>query len=504
MKKNMKKIVSLMVVFFIALGIFIPMVSAANLSEKGTITVSGIDANDSEYVTVSAYRLMNVNVDTSVNQPVDPVYSWVEKVQTWINANYPEYKDANDFNTDKVEENNTDVAEFYDKLSAAIRTDGFGLDVEKSISGNGEINDLLMGNYLILIENGMKVYRPSAVNLVPEFNSDSKEWQISTPIVEVKSSNATITKVASTQDVNFGAKVTYTITTDVPNYPYNALHKNYVVSDILEEGLTYNEDVKVVGIKGEDETNLVVDTNYTLVADAKLKTEDKNATLQLVFNYETIKEYEKIVISYTATVNTNAKLGKIGNSNEAYLEYTNNPYGENDYHKEEYKKVLVYTYGHDLTLIDPKEDKTLTGAKFKLAETDEKNYEAIKFVKIANGHYRLAVESDTDVVTEVEVDENGKLLIDGLTTGTYYLWETKAPDGYNISSKAFELVIDDENTDGIVDDGENEDGYLVKNIENKKGFLLPTTGGIGTIIFTMIGIALMGLGITLVLRKKKA
>ena len=502
MKRNMKKIVSLMLVLFMAIGVFIPMVRAANLSEKGTITVSGIDVNDAEYVTVSAYRLMNVNVDTSVNQPADPLYSWVEKVQTWINANYPEYKDANDFNTDNVEDNKTDVAEFYDKLSAAIRTEGFGLEVEKQISGNGDISDLLMGNYLILIENGMKVYRPSAVNLIPEFNETTKEWQISTPTVEVKSSNATITKTASVHDVKFGDKVTYTITTDVPNYPYYALHKNYVVSDILDLGLTYDENIKIVGVKGEVETNLT--NGFTIESGAKLKTEEKDATWQLVFDYETIKEYEKLVITYSATVNENANLGKAGNANEAYLEYTNNPYGENDYHKGEYKKVVVYTYGLDLTKIDAREDKTLAGAKFKLALTNEKNYEALKVVKISNGHYRLAVESDTDAILEVEVDENGKLLIDGLATGTYYLWETKAPDGYNISSKPFELELSDEETDGIVDDGENEDGYLVKNIEAKKGFLLPTTGGIGTVIFTMIGIALMGLGITLVLRKKRA
>ena len=104
------------------------------------------------------------------------------------------------------------------------------------------------------------------------------------------------------------------------------------------------------------------------------------------------------------------------------------------------------------------------------------------------------------------------LTLSGLDADTYYLTETKAPDGYNKLGSSIEITIADTEPNGIVNDGtdsaDGADGYVEKKVENSDGFQLPTTGGIGTILFTAGGILLMGLGVIVlvfvILRRRRS
>ena len=145
------------------------------------------------------------------------------------------------------------------------------------------------------------------------------------------------------------------------------------------------------------------------------------------------------------------------------------------------------------------------GAEFTLSLNDEILY----FVKTADGTYYLANEEDADgeATTNLVVDNNSVLRIYGLDTGTYSLTETKAPDGYYKATAPKTITITDEadGVDGILDNGDGT-GIYKANFQNSSAFQLPTTGGMGTVIFAAGGIVFIGLGIlllTVVVKKNR-
>lgn len=520
----LSKITALCLALLMAVSALSTAAFAITSTDKGTISVSGVE-ND---VTVSAYRLMDVNYDFDKNQPVDPVYRWVDSVQTWVNTNYPAYRDANEFNTKNVEA--TEIAAFYDKLAAAIKGDSITLTAANR-TGSGDITGLLMGNYLILIENGMNVYRPSAVNLVPQWNKDKEQWEMSTPVeVLVKASEPSLDKsinenikdehptgkdsvstadnIIGRDNVNIGDTINFDLRADIPQYPDNAIAKNYAVSDKLSDGLTLDRSsIVVYGVTAGGTDTPLNEADYTIKWVRPSNGAPTSFTVE--FDYDSIKGYDKVHIHYEAVLNENAKIGSAGNPNEAYLDYSNNPYNTASWKSME-DKVTVYTYGIDVT----KTNKTtpsmlLTGAEFELSKID--GGPALKFIPSNDyeGVYRLAKGDEEGISTTVlEVGSNnmnGKLQLVGLDAGTYYLKETKAPAGYNKISTPIEIIIADSNYDGGVEVGEEDlvNGLVPVTVQNSQGFELPTTGGIGTVLFTAVGVVLMGAGLVMFFLNRK-
>lgn len=523
----LSKITALCLALLMAVSALSTAAFAISSTDKGTIRVSGVE----DGVTVSAYQLMDVNYDFDKNQPVDPVYRWVASVQKWVDTYYSVYSDANEFNTKNVDANT--AAEFYDKLAAAIKGDSITLTAAGSCTGSGDITDLLMGNYLILIENGMKVYRPSAVNLVPRWNDTSKQWEMTSPAtVLVKASEPKLDKSIN-EDVNdghptgqgtysttdnitgrdnasIGDVINFDLRADIPQYPANAIAKNYAISDILPAGLTLDfPSIKVYGVAaGGDETLLSEEQLDYAITYFRPSNSEVSTSFTVNFNYDLIKEYKKVHIDYNAVLNENAVIGSVGNPNEAYLDYSNNPYDENSWNSKA-DKVTVYTYGIDVT----KTNKTtpsmlLTGAEFELSKTGEGP--ALKFKLSSDGVYRLA-KAGEDGSTVLAVGGEGagamkgKLKLVGLDAGTYYLKETKAPAGYNKISTPIEIIIADSNYDGGVEVEEEDlvNGLVPVTVQNSQGFELPTTGGIGTVLFTAVGVVLMGAGLVMFFLNRK-
>lgn len=527
MKTNfLKRLAALCIALVMALGMTMTVSAAIPAGATGAISVTGAEAR----VQVTAYRLMDVNYDTTADQPEDPVYTWVSGIAGWVRDNYSSYiGDDNSVQEAFSAAKDTEIAAFYDALAAQIRSNNITLassgTATANADGNANITVLKMGNYLVLVENGMKVYSPSAVNLVPEWKDG--QWVMSTAKVALKSAEPAITKTAGTDDddltASIGDTVNYTVTADVPGYPASTLEDNKIfnIYDTLQTGLTLNEgSFQVAGYVGGVEgtaTNLTDgntgNTYYTLTTKGAQDLENQNVSFSIVFDYDALKDgngtrFDAVQVTYNATVNADAQAfdsstdtGNLGNT--AKLSYCNNPYDTTSPHVNKEAKAKVYTYGVNISKVDAKNDRTfLPGAEFTIS-TNNDGTNSIKFVNTGDGVYRKATAAEEATATEtLTVGENtgriGKLSLEGLDAGIYYLTETKAPDEYNKLGAPVKITITDTELDGIVNDGEGEvngaDGYTDVTVENSKGFQLPTTGGIGTVIFTACGVLLIGLG----------
>lgn len=586
MKTKRHKLASLLLAFALTLCLALPAGAVGgettplniDANQTGNIKVEGISETAGTSVTVNVYRLMTVNFDTTNQQPVEPVYTWVEPVANWLkganqNETYRGYI-SDDANDNSVTENfsepesnaankTVEIAGFYDALAAAIRNgDINGLtpsSVNTATNGVYTVSNLDMGNYLVLIEGGMKVYRPSAVNLVPEWKEvdGTSEWVLSDAVVELKSSDLTLTKQVydgeitnvpapawgETAQVAIGDTVTYQLIADLPEFPENAINKGYQISDTLPNGMTLGQGIEVYGVKdNEAETKLTAPTDYTLDttnAQRPTGTDDTAVDFTVTFTnvtglYKT-SQYRKIKVVYTATANENIKvygdsLGadkgtSTGNENTAYLDYNNNPYGTAAGNTNTWKTAqdtaTVFTYGMEITKTDDAQQANpLTGAEFTLHKAGADGNatgNALTFVEIGrgNGTYRLAKTDENNAKSNLVVGGDnadtmkGVLKISGLDVDTYILTETKAPDSYVKPAQPFKITISDEKTigsennsipNGKVEFTENKtesetDGYVRQTIQNTKGFTLPTTGGMGTVLFTAGGVLLMGAGL---------
>lgn len=528
-KRNcFSKIVAVLMAVLLAFGTFsITAFAAITPTATGSIIVNGIADVDKDTAQVSAYKLMKVEVDTTTNTPKDPTYYWVDEVADYLkasnNAKLKSYinedgsvADAFAKGTIKAE----DLASFYDILANEIRNGSLKdkVPAAKTGTGNCTLSDLDMGNYLVLIDGGEMVYRPSSQNVVPTYDANAKEWVVNDVTIDVKSSEADITKKivfdggnANSTNASIGDTVKFEIDATIPTYPENAANKKFYVSDIMSEGLVYNNDVKVQGFTADNTyVDLTKGTDYTVESNRPTGDTTTTTAFTLDFVYNNIKAYDRVIVTYSATLGAEAVYGKndtTANTNTAYLDYTNKPYGDNSWNTKT-DENKVYTYEMDLVKVDKKNAETkLAGAEFQI--TRDGSDTALKFVKVNDGEYRLALADDAETATDTIISaEGGKLNVIGLGADKYILTETKAPDGYNLPSKSFDFTLTAAEGDaGVILDGNNDapfaTGVATKNIENSNSFTLPTTGGMGTVLFTVAGVALVALGVVMIVVLKK-
>lgn len=285
---------------------------------------------------------------------------------------------------------------------------------------------------------------------------------------------------------------------DTVNYTVNITAykgaENYVYHDILSEGLTLVTDAEpVVSVK---DVILTKDTDYTLT---KFDNNAPNGTADNIIitfhkSYlDTVADDTVINITYSAILNEGAVIAGDGNPNIAKLDYGK----EGFVNSTPEDKPVVYTYEFQLVK-DNSSKEILTGAEFELYASDGKT--KLNVVKNTEGNYLIKSSTDT---TNIEVDkiEAGTPKIIGLANGTYYLKETKAPTGYNCLNEMIEVVINSTNNNATIADNKYTSGGI--EVVNKSGSALPSTGGIGTTIFYVIGGILMAAAVVLLITKKK-
>ena len=321
-------------------------------------------------------------------------------------------------------------------------------------------------------------------------------------------------------DNQIGDTVEFRTITTVPN-PYGYDVFEYVIHDTMSSGLTLQEGFTV---KVNDEATL--DNSYLSLVE----TEGHNCTFELKIDIlkaiedGVLKVGDDLYTYYNATLNDGALIYDEGKQdNKAYLEYSNNPYDDTTTITEE-DVVYDWTFKMAVDKID-KDNNKLTGAVFVLSENGNLevsdlnvNDEGVPTVTtgliglVKDGDvYRVATDEDTNIVYTIEA---GNPLIKGLDDATnYYLYETKAPDGYNLLKEPVKFTISVAyNEDGstvlannptiTVDNGEANSSMAVP-VVNNSGFELPSTGGMGTTLFYIAGGLLVAIAaITLVTKKR--
>ena len=322
-------------------------------------------------------------------------------------------------------------------------------------------------------------------------------------------------------DFGIGDTITYQLTSKVPDMTgYNSYIFKF--SDTLSKGLDLKE---VLSVKVGNTTLKAGKTGtntYALTYDET----SRNLTVTLNDFYNSYKNHtgETITVVYTATLNKDAVIGMNPNTNKAVVEYSNNP-TTGGTGTSEPSIVDVHTF--DFTIYkyylkdqNNKEDKTaLANAEFELykanttgdaADTNAK----INIVDEGEGVYRQATPEEAKVAgftsAKIVSDADGKVLVKGLDAGTYYLRETKAPEGYNklLSDIKVEIKANYDETTGkltsySVDytyNGTKTPGNTITSkdnspevpVENKTGAQLPSTGSKGALMVTLAGIVLFG------------
>jgi fimbrial isopeptide formation D2 family protein/LPXTG-motif cell wall-anchored protein len=381
--------------------------------------------------------------------------------------------------------------------------------------GSVKSGNLAQGYYLVIEQASTKVASPAApfVVAVPMTNPAGTGW-IQNVHVYPKNESISIEKSSDKTSVNVGETVSWTIKASVPTDI--AAAKKYNVTDALDSALTYTADsVVVTGLASSTATSgteLTATTHYTAAVDT-------NNKLTVTFTQDGRKElakYKFVKVDFKTTVNSKI-LDKTNKTvaNKAKVDYTN----RYDQDKEiESSEVKVHTGTIVINKTDANDGKgvNVVGAQFKIASSLENAQNGRYLKKKADGTIVDYDETGYDSANEwVETTVKGttdndpaKASFAGLKDYTesgstktykhYWLVEVQAPTGYNLLSSPVEVEFSASATEA--------NAYTVTtNVKNTTDFTLPKTGGIGTILFTVCGIVLIGFAVIMLIacRRKK-
>lgn len=509
MKKMMKKLIAMAA----ALVMIVTLLPAVGVNAEQTIT------ENSGSVTVNK-RVKDGNDTDYVAGAVFSFYK-VASLKAGENGTYRKWELTNDFNSlgltsdDLVGISTKDLEE---KISEAVGLTDYKKEggvsaiatVTTNNTGTAKAENLELGYYLVIettTPDGYVASKPFFVAVPMTVTTTKGDVTTSTwnYNIEVEPKNEKIPDVTKDSDVEtagVGDPVTYTITgSTVPSYDLTAYDKNslkYIITDELSRGLTYNAqnaNFSIVAKASGISDVTLLPSEYTLTPPSV----DNNNKMTISLTPDAIVKYagKSIVVTYTVTVNENAIVGigedENGILNKVKLEYTNNPDGSTDGSETE-KKVYSFKIKVNKT---GEEDLPLAGAKFGLY-TDKACTDGNK---VAEG-----------TSTSEGIVDFGK----SIKAGEYYLKELVAPDNYTLLTSPIKVVIsdadankDDYDFNYTVNNGTSQkvdnNGIIIVNVENQKGFSLPETGGMGTYLFTIGGIVIMaGAAFALIAMKKRA
>ena len=552
--KRLKKMASLLVSLLMVFGMGIVKVNAATaLDQDATLTITNIEAGS----TVKLYKIWQAKY----NDSKDSITGWTKAEGT--NFANPAEPTAEEITTMAAELQASHITPL-DTITATVSGTSYTYNVTNGASAyiaviTSPSNSDTIYNPILLSAK----YTGTSTNLSNDSISTKSDYLYGSKTV-AKSSKPKVDKeaVGTTDNTgtegnhvtgSVGDKITYNVTVTTPVYPLTAVNKTVYVTDTLSEGLTFHYDSLMVKVndktyKIDVNDNKLKDDNDDVIGTAKNKT----TGFEISLDYDALN-YNNPVVTYTATINSDAVIGRDGNDNTFTLYYANNP-----------------TQGTTYTELPPQEDKNI-----KTKEDKEKVYTyQISFKKTddTEDHNPLAgavfgIYSDrecTKLVDTVTTNENGYASSSQVGYGTYYVKEITAPSNYTLNSEVFEVTsswekvttkstsetvtttytsVESEATvkeqvgwlknnvfysldnkpegDNVVKAyiknttittaststfTENTQGagvVLMADIINTKNPELPSTGGMGTVIFTVLGAGLITLAVVLKITRKR-
>jgi fimbrial isopeptide formation D2 family protein/LPXTG-motif cell wall-anchored protein len=503
--KRTRKFTAMMLVLALCFALMVPAMASDTENSGFSITVSSSE----EGHTYEAYQIFAGDLATENGTSILSNVTWGSGITEAGQAALLEKYDVTTAAAlaEKLSEfssNSSDLDEFAKAAGEYLSTaaGSAGEDDSYVISG------LEPGYYLVkdqdesLDEDADDAYTAYILEVVQSVTVTPKS---DTPTVEKKvkdvddSTANSETDWQDSADYDIGDTISFQLTATLGDTLQGYDSYNLTFHDTMSDGLTFDASSVVVYLADEELSN----TLYTLTTDGLADGCTFEITLDVLAEGIAAEAGDTIVVEYSATLNDNAVIGGSGNPNTVNLEYSNNPNADGT-GKTPDDKVVVFTYEADIDKIVGGEDtKTLlSGAGFTLyklnaASTAEDQYEAVG-------------EEVTGVTT---------FTFTGLDDGQYKLVETTTPAGYNTMTDVYFTISATHDADSAdpaltalnvsVTSGDAEfetdeaSGTIKSDIANFSGSTLPSTGGIGTTIFYVVGtILVLGAGIVLVTRKR--
>lgn len=487
--KNLKKSMTLA----LAASMFVstPIVALAEGEATTNITIESTVSEDSVY---SAFRILNAtNAGDGYSYSLNDKYTQALKEVTGkqTETEIIDYiagldatgiRDFADAMWKKVEYMGADATSVDNVFSSVEQ--GYYLIAETTVGTAPDVKSLIMLDTL-----GEEDITVKTKESIPEIEKKVQETNDST--------NSTDWQDGADYDIGDSVpfQLVGTVSSEIDEFGVY----RYVMHDKLSSGLTYNNDIKVYLVNGEERTDVTEVVNKTAANGDSITVEfwDMNA-METQYNW-TINADTKVIAEYTATLNDNAVIGSEGNTNTANIEFSNDPYVGWTTSTTPDDKVIVFTYQTIVNKVD-KDGNALKGAGFTLYK------------------YDFDVQDYVAVGTEMIGEDMTTFEFKGLDAGQYKLVETTVPDGYNKADdvvftieaeydtesedpKFIELSVNDEATAAFTAD--NTAGSLTTDVENLTGAELPETGGIGTTLFYIIGGTCAGLAVVLMVTKRR-
>ena len=487
MKKTFKKLMAALLAVALLCAMAVPAFAA---DAPGSITISNAVAGE----TYNAYKMFDVLGQNGEGS--DTTYTY--KVDSKWRAFFSESGAGHQYiQLDKLDQPipteglTAEQKQAFAKAAVAYATDPsnriIAAGTETASGTNGTIasvtiSNLPLGYYVVDTSLGSLC----SLDTVGGANVAITEKN-GVPTIKKKVKTAGTNDYSSSNTAAVGDTVSYKVTINAKKGA-----AGYVLTDTLSKGLTFDQNS--IQITDSKNKTLVKDSDYTVTTTNN----SDNTTFQITFlpSYlNTVDNSTVIDVTYNAVLNKDAIIanGTTGNTNTAQLQYGNGSTVE--------EKTNTYSFKFDLVKTD-KSNKLLEGAEFQLY-TLQNGGKPLKFVATADG-YRLAQTGEENTVTTLVLKEKKAYTISGLNKQPYYLEETKAPGGYN---RLTDRVPVDLTQDSVRTPATITNETLTQNtgfkVENNAGATLPSTGGMGTTLFYVIGGGLMVAAVVLLVTKER-